>query len=67
MESGKTILRCKKFTDMPINAALVHKLPIPGLRSRLSTAIIFSLCDVRKSGIRTLLLLSKNSNAYIKS
>ena len=55
------------FKDMPIEESLKMALPIPGLKSRISTAIIFSLCDLRKKGIMTLLTLSKSSNAYIKS
>ena len=52
---------------MPIEPSLKMSLPIPNLKSRISTAIIFSLRDLRKKGVKTLLVLSKSSNAYIKS
>ena len=67
MESSDIVPHYESFKDMPVDKTLVHDTPIPGLRSRISTAIIFGLKDLKKSGIKTLLLLSKTSNTYIKS
>ena len=57
----------KTFQDLPIDRAHKMALPIPGLKSRISSAIVWSLRDLRKKGVMTLLILSKSSNAYIKS
>ena len=53
---------------MPIDES--HRefnLPIPSLQSEISSAIIWSLLDLQREGVKTLLVLSKSSNAYIKT
>ena len=55
------------ISEMPIDDSLKMALPIPGLQSRISSAHIFSLQELRKKGIKILLVLSKSTNAYIKS
>ena len=67
MQSSNTASQYESFKDMPFDKSLVHLTPIPNLRSRLSSAIIFSQLELKKSGIKILLLLSKTSNTYIKT
>ena len=50
---------------LPVNKQLIHALPIPGVQSRLCTAIIFSYQNLNKDVIVIALQLSKRTRAYI--
>ena len=63
----ETPRRVRSIADFKYDAKDRHQLPIPGLQSRLSTALIWSRFDSAKVTLKTLLLLSRGSHAYIIS
>ena len=55
------------FKNLKIEKKLKDSLPIPGIKSRLSSAIVLSFYSRRKKVISLVLVLSRASRAYIIS
>ena len=53
------------FSELIVEQDLKHSLPIELLKSRLATALVFSLFDRRKQVLKLLLTISKSSRTFI--
>ena len=57
----------RAFKNLKFETSLKDSLPIPGIKSRLSSAIVLSFYSRRKKVISLVLVLSRASRAYIIS
>ena len=51
--------------DLVVDDKLRHSLPLPGIQSRLASAVIFSFLGKKKNVSKTVIVLNRGGRAYI--
>ena len=59
---AKTI---RGIQDLVVDAKLRHSLPLPGIQSRLASAVIFSFLGKKKNVSKIVIVLNRGGRAYI--
>ena len=66
LKAARKRTKCLRSTeDLVVDEQLIHSYPIPGLKSRLSSAVIFSYLGLKKDVSRIVMVLSRRSRAYM--
>ena len=55
----------REIDDFDVDMGLKHSLPIPGINSRLASAVVLGYYSRRKKVIKTVIVLNRASRTYI--